>query len=94
MTNRNCRLSYAFEALVEIRQPPLIAEVVLLIANAECVCFVLNEEWTSETAVCGIEGMSFASPALTFQQVRSVHSWCLYLAVDLGKKVIYLVASM
>jgi hypothetical protein len=67
MTNRNYRLSYAFEALVKIRQPPLIAEVVLLIANAECVCFMLDEKWTSQAAIRGIEGMSFASPALTFQ---------------------------
>ena len=67
MTNGNCRLSYAFQTLIEIRQPPLITKVVLLIPNAECVCFVLDKEWTSETAVGGIEGVTFASPALTFQ---------------------------
>jgi len=67
MTNHHCRLSYALQTLIEIRQPPLIAEIVLLVSNAEGVNFMLNENWTSETAISGIEGVSFASPALTFQ---------------------------
>jgi len=67
MTNRNCRLSYTFQTLVKSCQPPLIAEVVLFVSNAKGVCFVLDKDRASETAIRGIEGMTFASPALTFQ---------------------------
>jgi len=67
MTDRNWRLSYTFQTLVKICQPPLIAEVVLFVPNAECVCFMLDQERTSETAIGGVERVTFATPALTFQ---------------------------